>query len=326
MKRTNVITKRRLVDLFPAIEPFQQGYLKVSGLHRIHYEQCGNPKGKPIVFLHGGPGGGIDPVYRRYFDPRKWRIVLFDQRGCGKSRPFAELRENTTWDLVADIEKLRVHLGIDRWSVFGGSWGSSLALAYAETHTKRVVSMTLRGIFLLRRSELLWFYQDGASHMFPDAFADYQAPIPERERGDMMKAYYKRLTSSDRKVRRRAAKAWSVWEGRTSKLYVDPAVVKKFGGGRFADAFARIEAHYFVNRGFLERDDQLLRNSQRLRHIPAVIVQGRYDVCCPARSAWDLHRAWPEAKLVIVPDAGHSMTEPGIRSALIEETDRFARV
>jgi proline iminopeptidase len=326
MKRTTVVSKRRLVDLFPAIKPFREGDLQVSELHTIHYEECGNPKGKPLVFLHGGPGGGIDPVYRRYFDPRKWRIVMFDQRGCGKSRPFAELRENTTWDLVGDIEQLRSHLGIDRWVVFGGSWGSTLALTYAQTHSKRVVALTLRGIFLLRRSELLWFYQDGASRIFPDAFDDYLEPIPEHERGDMMKAYHKRLTSSNRKVRRKAAKAWSVWEGRTSKLHVDPGLVKKFGGGRFADAFARIEAHYFVNRGFFDHDDQLLRNAGRLRHIPGVIVQGRYDVVCPATSAWDLHRVWPKAKLVIVPDAGHSMTEPGIRSALIEETDRFARL
>ena len=326
MKRTTVTAKRRLVDLFPKIKPFREGSLQVSELHTIHFEECGNPKGKPVVFLHGGPGGGIDPVYRRYFDPKKWRIVLFDQRGCGKSRPFAELRENSTWELVADIEQLRVHLGIDRWVVFGGSWGSTLALAYAETHPKRVKALTLRGIFLLRRSELLWFYQDGASRIFPDAFEDYLEPIPERERGDMMKAYYKRLTSSNRRVRKKAAKAWSVWEARLSKLYVDPALVKKFGGGRFADAFARIEAHYFVNRGFFDRDDQLLHNARRLRHIPGVIVQGRYDVVCPTTSAWDLHRAWPEAKLVIVEDAGHSMTEPGIRSALIEETDRFARL
>ena len=326
MKRSTVTTTRRLVDLFPPIEPYRQGKLRVSDLHTLHFEECGNPKGKPIVFLHGGPGGGIDSIYRRYFDPRKWRVVLFDQRGCGKSRPFAELRENTTWDLVADIEKLRAHLGIERWVVFGGSWGSTLALAYAETHTKPVKALVLRGIFMLRRSELLWFYQEGASHIFPDAWESYLAPIPRRERGDLMKAYYKRLTSSNRKVRAAAAKAWAIWEGSTSKLYTDPALVKKFGGGRFADAFARIEAHFFVNGGFFEHDDQLLRNSRRLRKIPAVIVQGRYDVVCPATSAWDLHRAWPEAKLVIVHDAGHSMTEPGIRSALIEETARFARL
>jgi proline iminopeptidase len=326
MKRTTVTTKKRLVELFPEIKPYREGRLKVSKLHTIHYEECGNPRGKPLVFLHGGPGGGIDPIYRRYFDPKVWRIVLPDQRGCGKSRPFAELRENTTWDLVADIERLREHLGIERWVVFGGSWGSTLSLAYAQTHPRRVKALVLRGIFLLRRSELLWFYQEGASHIFPDAWEGFLEPIPPRERGDLMKAYYKRLTSSNRAVRKRAAKAWSVWEGTTSKLFTDPALVKRFGGGRFADAFARIEAHYFVNSGFLKTDDQLLRNARRLRKIPAVIVQGRYDVVCPATSAWALHRAWPEAKLIIVPDAGHSMTEPGIRSALIEETARFARL
>ncbi len=326
MKRTTITTTQRLVELFPAIEPYRTGRLKVSPLHTIYYEECGNPKGKPVVFLHGGPGGGIDPDHRRYFDPRRWRIVLLDQRGCGKSRPFAELRENTTWDLVADIERLREQLGIDRWVVFGGSWGSTLALAYAETHPQRVKALALRGIFMLRRSELTWFYQEGASHLFPEAWAQYVAVIPPRERKDMMAAYYKRLTSSDPATRRAAAKAWSVWEGSTSKLFTDPALVKKFGGGRFADAFARIECHYFVNQGFFKADDQLLRDAHKLGDIPGVIVQGRYDVVCPATSAWALHGAWPTAKLVIVPDAGHSMSEPGIRSALIEETDGFARL
>ena len=319
-------TTKGLRDLFPKTKPYNSGYLQVSKLHTIHFEECGNPRGKPLVFLHGGPGGGIEPFYRRYFDPKKWRIVLHDQRGCGKSTPFSELRENTTWNLVADIEKLREHLGIDRWVVFGGSWGSTLSLAYAERHPNRCTALVLRGIFLLRRSELLWFYQQGASEIFPDAWEHYLAPIPSRERGDMMKAYYKRLTSPDRRVRLKAARAWSIWEGSTSKLFFDRALVKKFGGGRFADAFARIEAHYFVNRGFMKPDDRLLRNVRTIRRIPGVIVQGRYDVVCPIRSAWDLHRAWPESKLVIVPNAGHSMTEPGIRSALIEETERFARL
>jgi len=326
VKRTTITTTKRLVELFPAIEPYRTGRLKVSDLHTIYYEECGNPKGKPVVFLHGGPGGGIDPDYRRYFHPRKWRIVLLDQRGCGKSRPFAELRENTTWDLVADIEKLREHLGIDRWVVFGGSWGSTLSLAYAETHPRRVKALVLRGIFMLRRSELQWFYQDGASHMFPEAWEPYVAAIPPSERKNMMAAYYKRLTSKNKTTRSRAAKAWSVWEGSTSKLYTDPSLIKKFGGGRFADAFARIECHYFVNKGFFKTDDQLLRDAHKLRNIPGVIVQGRYDVVCPATSAWELHRAWPKSKLVIVPDAGHSMSEPGIRSVLVEETDRFARL
>jgi len=317
---------KRLRELFPETKPFAEGMLKVSKLHTLHYEECGNPRGKPICFLHGGPGGGIDAVYRRYFDPKKWRIVLHDQRGCGKSTPFSELRENTTWNLVGDIEKLREHLGIERWVVFGGSWGSTLSLAYAETHPERVKALVLRGIFLLRKSELLWFYQEGASQLFPDMWEDYLAPIPPRERADMMAAYYKRLTSTDKRVRLGAARAWSIWEGSTSKLRFDPELVRKFGGGKFADAFARIEAHYFVNDGFLERDDQLLRDVKKIRKIPGVIVQGRYDVVCPMRSAWDLHRAWPEAKLVVVPDSGHSMTEPGIRSALIEETERFARL
>jgi len=313
----------KLRELFPETKPYRTGTLRVSKLHTLYFEECGNPRGKPLVFLHGGPGGGIDPVYRRYFDPRKWRVVLFDQRGCGKSTPFSELRENTTWDLVADIERLREHLGVERWVVFGGSWGSTLSLAYAETHPRRCKALVLRGIFLLRRSELEWFYQEGASQIFPDAWEHYLAPIPPRERGDLMRAYYKRLTSRDRAVRLRAARAWSVWEGSTSKLFTDLELVKKFGGGKFADAFARIEAHYFVNRGFLERDDQLLRGLKRIRRIPAVIVQGRYDVVCPLESAWALHRAWPEADLRIVPDAGHSALEPGITHELVEATDRF---
>jgi proline iminopeptidase len=318
--------KDQTPQLFPPIKPYRTGRLAVSRLHTLYFEECGNPRGKPLVFLHGGPGGGIDPDYRRLFDPRKWRIVLFDQRGCGKSTPHAELRENTTWDLVADIERLREELSIERWVVFGGSWGSTLSLAYAETHPRRCKALVLRGIFLLRRSELLWFYQEGASHIFPDAWEQFLAPIPPRERGDLMRAYHRRLTSRDRAVRMRAARAWSIWEGSTSKLFTDPALVRKFGGGRFADAFARIEAHYFVNGGFLRRDDQLLRDVRKIRHVPGVIVQGRYDVVCPMRSAWDLHAAWPESRLIVVPDAGHSLSEPGIRGALIAATDRFARL
>ena len=316
--------RRAPTELFPAIEPYRQGRLKVSALHTLYFEECGNPKGKPLVFLHGGPGGGCDAMQRRYFDPRKWRIVLFDQRGCGRSRPHAELRDNTTWDLVADIERLRAHLSIDTWLVFGGSWGSTLALAYAQTFPARVRALVLRGIFLLRASEVAWFYQDGASQLFPDAWEAYVDAIPKRERADLLAAYYKRLTSRDQTVRRRAARAWSTWEARTSKLVSDAALVKKFGGERFAEAFARIEAHYFVNRGFFARDDQLLRDAKRIRHIPGVIVQGRYDVVCPMRSAWDLHRAWPEAELVVVADAGHSMSEDGIRAALIAHTHAYA--
>jgi proline iminopeptidase len=317
-------TRRRPTALFPAIEPYRRGRLRVSDLHDLYFEECGNPDGTPLVFLHGGPGAGCDALHRRLFDPGKWRIVLFDQRGCGRSRPHAELRENTTWDLVADIERLRRHLGIDAWLVFGGSWGSTLALAYAETHPGRVRALVLRGIFMLRRQELLWFYQHGASEIFPDAWDDYLAPIPPRERGDLMRAYYKRLTSPDRRVRRAAARAWSVWEARTSRLLTDAALVDKFGASRYADAFARIEAHYFVHGGFFARDDQLLRGVRRIRHLPGVIVQGRYDLVCPLRSAWDLHRAWPEAKLIVVPDAGHAVSEPGILAALIGETDALA--
>lgn len=313
-------------SLYPPIEPYDQGMLAVSDLHSIYYEQVGNPDGKPVVFLHGGPGGGCLPVYRQYFDPQRWRIILFDQRGCGRSRPFAELRENTTWDLVADIEQLRQTLEIDSWVVFGGSWGSTLSLAYSQTHPQRCKGLILRGIFMLRHKELQWFYQEGTSYLFPDAWQAYLAPIPMAERGDLIQAYYQRLTSSDPEVRRQAAIAWSTWEGATSKLIVDPKLIASFGEDEFADAFARIECHYFVNKGFLEQDDQLLANIVRIRQIPAVIVQGRYDVVCPMVSAWDLHCAWPEAEFVVVPDAGHSMTEPGIQAALLAATERFAEL
>ncbi|MFS8840070.1 prolyl aminopeptidase [Synechococcus sp. W55.2] len=311
-------------DLYPPIEPYDQGFLAVSSLHTLYYEQCGNPAGKPVVFLHGGPGGGIDPIYRQYFDPSRWRVVLFDQRGCGKSRPYAELRENTTWDLVADIEKLRQHLGIDRWFVFGGSWGSALALAYGQTHPQSCLGFILRGIFLLRPFELRWFYQSGASYFFPDAWEHYLEPIPPEERDDLLAAYHRRLNDPDPQVRLRAARAWSVWEASTSKLIPSPELIERFGRGEFAEAFARIECHYFVHGGFLDPEDQLLRGVGRLRHLPAVIVQGRYDVVCPPISAWELHQAWPEAEFRMIPDAGHSITEPGIRTALLEATDRFA--
>jgi len=313
-------------DLYPPIEPFDDGFLKVSDLHTVHYEQVGNPRGKKALFLHGGPGGGLDPDYRRYFDPAKWHVVLFDQRGSGKSTPFAELRENTTWDLVSDAERIRERLGIDRWLVFGGSWGSTLALAYAETHPERVTGLILRGIFLLRRKELLWFYQEGASWLFPDAWEGYLKPIPEVERGDLMSAYHRRLTSDDPAVRREVARAWSIWEGTTSRLYVDPAYVAHYGADAFADAFARIEAHYFVHGAFLRTETQLLDDATRIADVPGVIVQGRYDVVCPAASAWELHKRWPASRLVIVPDAGHSIKEPGILSELVQATDDFASV
>ncbi len=312
-------------DFYPEIEAYQSGHLKVSELHSIYYEQAGNPEGKPVVFVHGGPGGGVDPSMRRFFDPKVWRVILFDQRGCGKSIPFSELKDNTTWDLVEDMEKLRKELKIEKWAVFGGSWGSTLALSYAISHPDKVNALILRGIFLLRKKEIDWFYQDGASYIFPDAWDKYLAPIPENERHDLVGAFYKRLTSPDKNVRAEASKAWSVWEGSTSKLFLDPTFVERFGGDEFADAFARIECHYFVNKGFFKEDGWLLKNVDKIRHIPAWIVQGRYDVVCPATSAWDLHKAWPESKLHIIPDAGHSASEPGIKSKLIEATDYFGQ-
>ena len=310
---------------YPPIEPYRASTLPVSPLHTLYYEESGNPLGKPVLFVHGGPGGGTEPRHRRFFDPTAWRIVLFDQRGCGKSRPHASLEENTTPDLVEDIEKLRRHLGIEQWTLFGGSWGSTLALAYAEAHPDRVTELVLRGIFLLRKWEIDWFYQEGASRLFPDAWEDYLAPIPPDERGDLLNAYYRRLTGPDPFVRQRAARAWSIWEGRTSTLLPDPELIARSSGEEFSLAFARIECHYFVHGAFFERDNQLLEDLPRIRHLPAVIVQGRYDVVCPAQSAYELHRAWPGSRLIIVPDAGHSANEPGITSALVDATDRFRR-
>jgi len=310
-------------DFYPAIEPHATGMLRVSDTHTIYWEVSGNPEGKPVVFVHGGPGGGTDPKQRRFFDPRAYRIVLFDQRGCGHSTPHACLEANTTWDLVADMEALREHLKIDRWQVFGGSWGSTLALAYAERHPDHVTELVLRGIFMLRRKELEWFYQEGASAVFPDAWEPYLAQIPESERGDMISAYYRRLTSDDPNVQQAAAKAWSVWEASTSFLRQRPEHIVHAGEDDFALAFARIECHYFINGGFFEVEDQLLRDVGKIRHIPAVIVQGRYDVVCPMMSAWELSQAWPEAALQVVDDAGHSAFEPGIVDRLIRATDGF---
>lgn len=312
--------------LYPPREPYNEGKLKVSDIHTIHYEESGNPQGKPIVLLHGGPGGGCPPYYRQFFNPEKWRLIMFDQRGCGKSIPHAELRENTTWELVKDIEKLREYLGIDKWVVFGGSWGSTLSLAYSQTHPERCKGLILRGIFMLRQLEINWFYQEGASYIFPDAWEEYVKPIPPEERDNMLTAYYKRLTSNDMKVRLEAARAWSVWEASTSRLFLDKQLMQIFGETEFAEAFARIECHYFVNKGFFEDNDQLLNNVDKIRHIPGVIVQGRYDVVCPMVSAWELHKAWQDSKLIVVPDAGHSMSEPGIMSALIDATDRFSEL
>ena len=313
--------------LYPAVEPFRTGFLRVSDVHEIYFEESGNPQGKPAVFLHGGPGGGTDPKMRTFFDPNLYRIVMFDQRGCGKSRPHASLVDNTTWHLVEDIERLRQHLGLKRWLVFGGSWGSTLGLAYAQTHPQHVTELVLRGIFLLRKWEIDWFYQDpdGAGAIYPDLWERYVATIPQAERADMVSAYYKRLTSSDPQVVAQASKTWAIWEGATSFLHLNPEYVSKFQEDDYAAAFARIECHYFINRGFLKTNNQLIEDVGRIRHIPAVIVQGRYDVICPMKSAWELHRAWPEADLRIVADAGHSAFETGNVHELISATDAFAR-
>ncbi|ATQ43741.1 prolyl aminopeptidase [Caulobacter mirabilis] len=311
--------------LYPEIEPNDFGWLAVGGPHEIYWETCGNPKGKAAVVLHGGPGGAINPTMRRFFNPDKWRVALFDQRGCGRSRPNASLEDNTTWSLIQDIERLREHLGVEKWTVFGGSWGSTLALAYAITHPDRVEGLVLRGIFLLTQRELKWFYQDGASHLFPDAWERFKAPIPEAERGDMISAYHRRLTHTDRRVQAEAAAAWSQWEGDTISIRGPEARPPKFNEVDFAIAFARIECHFFANRGFLEEDGWLLKNVDRIRDIPGWIVQGRFDVVTPLESAWALHKAWPEAKFDIVWDAGHASTEPGIIDGLIRATDAAAR-
>lgn len=312
-----------LRNFYPEIEPFKTELLKVSDIHTIYVEQCGNPNGRPVIFLHGGPGGGLHSDYRRYFDPNHYRIVLFDQRGAGRSTPAAELRENSTWDLVSDIEKIRTYLGIKNWIVFGGSWGSTLALAYAETHPDKVKGLILRGIFLCRPSEIKWFYQFGASEIFPDVWESYSGFIPENERGDFVKAYYKRLTDPNADTRLAAAKIWSKWEAATSRLIVDLNAIDAFDDPTFALQFARIECHYFTNNAFFKTDNYLIENVAKIRQIPTVIVQGRYDVVCPARSAWDLHRAFPESELHIIPDSGHAASEPGTRSKLIECTDKF---
>lgn len=308
---------------YPPIEPYRTGILDTGDGHSVYWELCGNPDGIPVVFLHGGPGGGCTPAHRRLFDPARYRILLFDQRGCGRSTPHAGLDNNTTWHLVADIERLRMLTGAERWLVFGGSWGSTLSLAYAETHPERVTGLILRGIFTLRRAELLWYYQEGASWLFPDKWERFQAPIPEAERGDMMAAYRRRLTDPDRAVRVEAAVAWSVWEGETLTLRPAPALSAQHADEEYALAFSRIENHYFVHGGWLE-EGQLIRDVERIRHIPTVIVQGRYDAATPMRTAWDLHRAWPEADFRLVDDAGHAVSEPGIQTALLDATDRFA--
>lgn len=313
------------MNLYPEITPYKTEMLKVSDIHTLNIEQCGNPKGLPVVFLHGGPGGGIHSDYRRYFNPEKYRIILFDQRGSGQSTPAAELRENTTWDLVSDIEKIREHLGIEKWVVFGGSWGSTLALAYAISHPNRAIHLVLRGIFLCRPSEIQWFYQSGASEIYPDVWEGYFNHIPAEERHDFVKAYYKRLTHEDSNVRLEAAKIWSKWEAATSKLFVDVKAIDDFDDPTYALQFARIECHYFINNSFFKTDNWILENVHKVKNIPCDIVQGRYDIVCPVRSAWDLHRAWPEAKLQIIQDAGHSISEPGIKMALIAACDKIVK-
>jgi len=305
--------------LFPDIRPYVNHTLVVEPPHELHIEECGNPDGLPVVFVHGGPGSGCEEYHRRFFDPEVYRIILFDQRGAGKSTPHAELEGNTSQALVADMEAIRDHLGVDKWILFGGSWGSTLALLYAETHPERVLGLILRGIFLCRKREIDWFYQEGASRIFPDAWQEFLKPIPEGERHDMVSAYYARLTGDNELARMAAAKAWSHWEGRTATLKQSKAVLDHFGSPHTALSLARIECHYFVNNSFLE-DDQLLRDAHKLKDIPGVIVQGRYDVICPMESAWELHQAWPEADFTIVPDAGHAASEPGIVHALVKAT------
>jgi proline iminopeptidase len=308
-------------DLYPAIEPFQSEMLKVSPLHTIYFEQCGDPRGRAALALHGGPGGGLSPEMRRFFDPARYRVVLMDQRGAGRSVPHAETRENTTWDLVADIERVRERLGIERWLVFGGSWGSTLALAYAAKHPDRVAALVLRGVFLLTKAEIAWFYQNGAGNVFPDAFERYVSAIPEAERGDLLAAFHRRLFSPDRAVRIAAARAWSRWEGETISIAGPSALPSRFNDDHFVEAFARIECHYFVNHGFFERDGWLLDQVPRMRHIPTRVAHGRYDMCTPLASAWALKRAWPEIDLEIIHDAGHSSLEPGIVDSLVRGAD-----
>ena len=312
-----------LRTLYPEIEPYASGHLDVGDGHVIYWERVGTPGAKPAVFLHGGPGGTIAPNHRRLFDPELYDVTLFDQRGCGKSTPHAGLEANTTWHLVADIERLRELAGAEKWLVLGGSWGVALALAYAERHPERVSELVLRGVYMLTKAELGWYYQFGVSEMFPDKWERFIAPIPPEERHEMMQAYYRRLTGEDKAVRIAAAKAWSLWEGETITLLPEPATSGRFGVDDFADAFARLETHFFVNAGWLE-EGQLLRDAHRLNGIPGVIAHGRYDMPCPAKNAWTLHKAWPESEFFLVEGAGHAYSEPGILDRLIYATDKFA--
>ena len=310
-------------SLYPPIEPFASGHLDVGDGHRIYWERCGTPGAKPAVFLHGGPGGGFSPEHRRLFDPARYDLLLFDQRGCGQSTPHASLDANTTWHLVADIERLRAMMGVDQWLVFGGSWGSTLALAYAQAHRAQVSELVLRGIFMIRQSEIDWYYQEGASRIYPDKWERFVAPVPETERGDLVAAYRQLLTGDDPAARIAAARAWSVWEGETVRLLPDPALSAVHDADDFALAFARIENHYFTHRGWLD-DGQLIANAAILADIPGVIIHGRYDMACPAETAWALHKAWPQARFELIEGAGHAYNEPGILDALIRATDGFA--
>ncbi len=310
-------------ELYPDIIPYSSCLLAVDERHTLYLEESGNREGVPALFLHGGPGSGCEAYHRRFFDPNRYRIILFDQRGCGRSVPHAELRDNSTQHLIDDMEKIRDHLGVSKWLLFGGSWGSTLALAYAEAHPDRVLGLVLRGIFLCREQEIHWFYQHGASRIFPDYWQEFVSPIPEQERDDLLRAYHRRLTGHDEVARMAAAKAWSLWEGRTASLLSDSSIINHFSDPRTALSLARIESHYFMHDAFL-RPDQLLEDISRISGIPGVIIHGRYDLICPVESAWELHRSWPGSELRIIPDAGHSAAEPGIRSALVEATDGFA--
>ncbi len=311
------------LQLYPDIEPYREFQLRVSGLHTLWVEECGNPDGVPVVFLHGGPGAACEAFHRRFFDPQHYRIILFDQRGCGRSTPHAELRDNTTQDLVADMERIRAHLNIDTWRVFGGSWGSTLALVYAQTYPQRVTGLILRGIFLCRRRDIQWFYQEGASRIHPELWQDYIRVIPEDERHDLVAAFYRRLTSSDRDVQREVARAWSLWEGRTSNLVTQAAVLDHFADDAVALSLARLECHYFMHDSFL-RDNQLLEEAHRLKGIPGVIVHGRYDMVCPVEQAWALHQVWPEAEFRVAVRSGHSVAEPEIIDALVGAVRKFS--
>lgn len=312
------------LTLYPKIHPYDSGFLDIDN-HNIYYEQCGNPKGKPAVFLHGGPGGGGSEDVRRFFNPAIYRIVIFDQRGCGRSKPHGCLENNTTWDLVSDIENLRNKLGIQKWLVFGGSWGSTLSLAYAQAHPGSVSEIVLRGIFLLRKEELHWFYQDGASRIFPEAWSSFLEIIDEDKRDNLMSAYHKIFTSDDKQKRLIAAIAWSRWEAATSSLSYKPSLVEEFSDPEFALAFALIENHYFINKGWFETENQLIENIDKIRSIPSVIVQGRYDVVCPMKTAWELSEAWPEAEMIIAPSSGHTAFEKEITHALISATNKFGK-